>query len=271
MSHADIGTAVRRRQRNQREGCQRVNGERAVQHRSVAGGVTSRHCQGVAAHTQIVEVKRCTKAATAGVEGEAAWFATVKAVLQLGQVGPGTQSNAPKLAGTGQRVAVGQRRDGEQRSHRVEQEAASARCADIARHIGGDDAVAVGEVGRAVQRQGRGETEMPGGVQRQAVCRAAVDADHRTGHPRQVVQHLPGDGEVGVGGGRRGRKHDLGRLHVLREGKLGQHCLRDLLADGLAGQVVRRRVDARINATETGLVSSLAEAGEASHHVRQGG
>ena len=266
-----VATAVGRGQRDQGEGRQRVHRERACQCRAVAGGVTGGHRQGVAAHAQAAEIKRGAEATTACIKTQASAAATIKAVDQLGDARAGAQRKATQPAGTRQRVAVGQCGDGEQRPHRVEQEAAGGGSADIARRVGGTDAVGVFKVGRAVHRQGCGEAEMPGGVQRQVACCTAVDANGRAGHTRQVVQHLAADGEVGIDGRRCGHDHDLGRLHVLRQRKLGQHGLRHMFTDRLAGQVVRHRMDAAVDTAQACLVSRLAEAGEVAHHVGQRG
>ena len=96
-----------------------------------------------------------------------------------------------------------------------------------------------------------------------------VDAVLRRRYTRQVVQHLPGDREVGLGAGRRGSDRHGRCQGILGKRKTRQHGGADLLSQRLAGHVGELEVDTPVDTAAPGLVLGLAEIGETAGDPRQ--
>ena len=271
LRDADVAAAVCRSQRGDDKRGQRVHRQGAGDRGHVAGRIACGQDQAVAAHAQAAEGHGFVERAGGGIEAEVVGDAVINAIAEQGQARARAERDALDAAGATERVAVAEAGERDQRTRGVEREPAGEGCAGVAGQVRGDDRIGVAAVLAAVQREGGGEAEPPGGVEREQLRGAAVDADLGVGHAREVVQHLAGQGQVGVDGRRHGVEHHLGRLHVLRQRELGQHGLSDLRTDGLAGVVVQARVDAAVDAADAGLVSGLAEARERACHPCQRG
>ena len=197
---AHVGAAAGGRQAADAEQRQRIDLHAAAERGGVACGVARAQAQRVVADAQVAQRQRLVEAAAGGVENQRLGCAAVDRVTQLRQRAASGVCRATQAAGGGEAVAIGQAGQAERGRLGVEREAARIARADVARGVAGDDGCGVAAVGRAGEGQRGREAEVPRGVQRQGLQRTGVDADLRTGHAREVIQHLAGEGKVGVAG-----------------------------------------------------------------------
>ena len=197
LGHTHISFAVNGLDRRDGERRQRIHGQCAADSGRVAGGVPGSEEQRMTADVQRSERQGGVEGPGGAVEHQTLDGSGVEAVGQLGDGRTGAIGAAGEAAGGAERVAIGQAGHSERGRLGVEREAAHDPGVDIARGIGGQDGDRVDAVGRPVGRQRRGEAEAAGAIEREGLRRAAVHPVLRTGHAREVVQHLTGDRDVG--------------------------------------------------------------------------